>query len=66
MSGHSSTVQALLLERIGYERRGRLDRVAQVDELLARLGVSVETETATIEPQTETAARKKPLRRKKG
>lgn len=66
MSDHNSTVQALLIERIGYERRGRLDRVAQVDELLARLGVNVPVETATAEPQIETAARKKPLRRKKG
>lgn len=66
MSNHSSTVQALLLERIGYLRRGRLDRVAQVDALLADLGIGVETETASVEPQIETASRKKPLRRKKG
>jgi hypothetical protein len=66
MSEHSSTVQALLIERIGYQRRGRLDRVAQVDELLARLGVAVEVETASVAPQSETAVRKKPLRRKKG
>lgn len=59
-------MQALLIERIGYLRRGRLDRVAQVDELLARLGVAVEHETASVEPQVETATRKKPLRRKKG
>jgi adenylylsulfate kinase-like enzyme len=64
MSDHNSTVQALLIERIGYERRGRLDRVAQVDALLARMGVAVET--TSIEPQEETAARKKPARRKKG
>lgn len=64
MSDHNSTVQALLIERIGYERRGRLDRVAQLDALLARMGVAVET--ASIEPQVETAARKKPARRKKG
>ena len=64
MSDHNSTVQALLTERIGYERRGRLDRVAQLDALLARMGVTVET--ASIEPQTETATRKKPTKRKKG
>lgn len=59
-------VQALLAERTGYERRGLTDRVAEVDAVLARLGVVTEIETATAQPQVETAARKKPLRRKKG
>jgi hypothetical protein len=61
-----STVQMLLIERIGYQRRGLTDRVKQIDDLLARLGEDVSIETATAEPQIETAARKKPLRRKKG
>lgn len=64
MTDHDRTVQALLFERMGYERRGRLDRVAQVDALLAQLGIAVET--ASVEPQVETATRKKPLKRKKG
>lgn len=59
-------VQALLAERLGYQRRNLPHRVAEIDEQLSRLGVSVTVETATIEPQAETATRKKPLRRKKG
>lgn len=66
MAQHTSTVQALLIERIGYERRGLSHRVAQVNELLTRLGVPIPVETASIEPQVETAARKKPTKRKKG
>lgn len=64
MQDHNSIVQALLFERSGYERRGLHDRVAQVDAVLESLGVEIET--SSIEPQTETATRKKPLRRKKG
>lgn len=64
MAEHRSTVQALLIERIGYERRGLTHRVAQVDELLARLGVAVES--ASLDMQTETATRKKPSKRKRG
>jgi hypothetical protein len=64
MADHNGTVQALLIERIGYERRGLTHRVAQVDELLARLGIAVES--AAVEPQAETATRKKPLKRKRG
>ena len=59
-----SLIQALRLERIGYVQRGRMDRVADVDALLLRLGAEVET--ASIQPQVETAARQKPTRRKKG
>jgi hypothetical protein len=65
MSDQRSTIQALLIERLGYERRGLTERVKQVDELLARLGYQTE-ETATLEPQKETATRKRPLRRTKG
>ncbi len=57
-------IESLRLERIGYVKRGRHDRVADVDALLLRLGAEVET--ASIEPQVETATRKKPLKRKKG
>jgi hypothetical protein len=66
MSDNDKTIQALLVERLGYQRRNLPHRVAQIDELLSRLGVSVAVETATVEPQSETATRKKPLRRKKG
>lgn len=59
-----SLIQSLRLERIGYVQRGRMDRVADVDALLFRLGAEVET--ASVEPQVETAARKKPAKRKKG
>lgn len=58
-------IAALLLERRGYVARGLAHRVAAVDAALAALNYHV-TETATIEPQTETATRKKSLRRKKG
>jgi len=58
-------IAALLEERRGYVARGLANRVAAVDAALAALNYHV-TETATIEPQTETATRKKPLRRKKG
>lgn len=59
-----SLIQSLRLERIGYVQRGRMDRVADVDALLLRLGAEVET--ASIEPEVETATRKKPAKRKKG
>jgi len=61
----ASQVAALLAERRGYVARGLTDRVAAVDAALAALNYHV-AETATIEPQTETATRKKPLRRRKG
>jgi hypothetical protein len=38
----SQVVEALLVERDGYVRRGRMDRVAQVDAQLARFGVAVD------------------------
>jgi len=61
----ASQIAALLAERRGYVARGLTDRIAAVDAALAALNYHVR-ETATIEPQTETATRKKPLRRKKG
>lgn len=59
-----SLIQSLRLERSGYVQRGRMDRVADVDAVLLQLGAEIET--ASIEPQVETAARKKPAKRKKG
>lgn len=57
-------ISALLTERLGYVRRNLPDRVAEVDARLAALGHEIET--ATVQPQVETAARKKPTKRKKG
>jgi hypothetical protein len=54
----STTVEALLIEREGYLRRGLKDRVAQVDAQLAQFGVAVEV--ASVAPKTETASRSKP------
>lgn len=65
MTDSAKIISALLEERRGYVMRGRTDRVASVDDALAALGYDV-TETAAIEPQTETATRKKPTRRTKG
>ena len=58
-------ISALLEERRGYLARRLSERVADVDAALAALNYAV-TETATIEPQAETATRKKPTRRTKG
>jgi hypothetical protein len=57
-------IAALLEERRGYVARRLADRVADVDAALAALNYAV-AETATVEPQVETATRKKPLRRKR-
>lgn len=54
-------IAALLVEREGYVRFGKKDRVAAVDEELAKLGY----ETAKAEPVTETAIVKKPGRPRK-
>lgn len=56
-------VRALLEERQGYVKRGLPDRVKAVDDSLARLGYVVES--ATIEPATERAVKKKPSRKTK-
>lgn len=42
MGRDQAVVDALLIERRGYVQRGRADRVAQVDEQLARHGHVVE------------------------
>lgn len=57
-------ITALLAERHGYVLRNLPERVAAVDARLAALGHQIET--ATVQPQVETAARKKPTKRKKG
>lgn len=63
----NSHIAALLIEREGYVRRGRHDRVAMVDEVLRTLGYQVDdVETTAIEHDVETTTRKKSGRRKKG
>jgi hypothetical protein len=54
-------IEALLIEREGYLRRGRKDRVAQVDAVLASMGYGVES--ATVEPDAERATTRKPKKR---
>ena len=53
----TSIVQALLIEREGYLRRGRKDRVAAVDAELKKYGVEVEAkrEHRTVEVETAEA-----------
>ena len=64
-------VAALLLEREGYLRRGRQDRVAMIDQALRDIGfehdyLTTPVETASVQPIVETTTRKKPTQRKKG
>jgi hypothetical protein len=58
----STQVEALLLEREGYLRRGLKDRVALVDAQLAHYGIAVET--ASADHSVETASRSKPKPRR--
>jgi len=67
ISDMDKQIEALLVERSGYERRGLKDRVKACDEALRALGHSVKTaeiETATIEPAAERAVRKAAPKRK--
>ena len=63
-------IEALLVERLGYERRGLKDRVKGVDAALRELGfehkylINPEIETASIEPVAERATRKAVSKRK--
>lgn len=59
----SKEIQSLLAEREGYLRRGRSDRVAQVDDALALLGHRT-TESATIQPESERAVIPRATKRK--
>lgn len=62
-------INALLLERAGYERRGLEDRVKAVDEALRELDFDhdylTEKETTAVAVETERAAVKKPKKRAK-
>ena len=63
----SKQIDALLVEREGYVRRGLKDRVKACDDALAQLGYKVkvvEVETAAIEPVAERATRKAAPKRK--
>ena len=63
----SKLIASLLVERAGYVRRGKKDRVKQVDESLAELGYvqkHSETESASIEPETERAVTPRVTKRK--
>ena len=67
----SKYVESLLVERAGYVRRGKKDRVKQVDEALAELGYVdkyaekySEKESATIEQEAERAVTPRVTKRK--
>ena len=63
----SKQIDALLVEREGYVRRGLKDRVKACDDALAQLGYKakvVEVETAAVEPVAERATRKAASKRK--
>ena len=62
-------VEALLVERAGYERRGLKDRVKAVDAVLRELDfdhkyMSDEVESASVEPVVERAVVKAAKKRK--
>jgi hypothetical protein len=60
-------IEALLVERAGYERRGLKDRVKSCDDALTALGYKskvAEVETAAVEPVAERATRKAAPKRK--
>ena len=63
----SKQIDALLIEREGYVRRGLKDRVKACDDALAQLGYKskvIEIETAAVEPVAERATRKAAPKRK--
>ena len=67
ISNMKNQIEALLIERAGYEMRGLKDRVKACDEVLRALGHSAKTpeiETATVEPVAERATRKAAPKRK--
>jgi uncharacterized protein (UPF0335 family) len=61
-------IEALLVERAGYERRGLKDRVKAVDAALRDLGFDhkymPEVEVASVEPVLETAVLKSGKKKK--
>jgi uncharacterized protein (UPF0335 family) len=61
-------IEALLVERAGYERRGLKDRVKAVDAALREVGFDhkymPEVEVASVEPVLETAVLKSGKKKK--
>ena len=69
ISNMNKQIEALLIEREGYVRRGLKDRVKAVDASLRELGfdhkyMADEIETAAVEPVAERATRKAAPKRK--
>jgi hypothetical protein len=69
ISNMNKQIEALLIEREGYVRRGLKDRVKAVDTSLRELGfdhkyMADEIETAAVEPVAERATRKAASKRK--
>lgn len=62
MNKKAALIESLKAERAGYLRRGLVQRVAALDEVLASLGVR---ELAAVEPEIEIATVAKGKRRKK-
>lgn len=64
----SKEINALLVERAGYERRGLKDRVKAVDEALRELGFDhkylPEIEVASVEPEVEKSVLKRGKKKK--
>jgi len=60
-------IDALLAEREGYIRRGKMDRVAQIDALLKKVDVAADDQVdiATVQPADERAIMPRPRKRKK-
>lgn len=59
-------INALLVERLSYERRGLHDRAALVTEVLHNLGYTESTdtvETATVEPPVERSVKRRAKKR---
>lgn len=59
-------IESLLIERAGYVQRGLKDRVADVDAALRDAGYKTESpkvETATAQPEVETASKPAPKKR---
>lgn len=65
----SNMIAALLAEREGYARRGKMDRVAEVDAQLRELGFEHKQmqrpiEAAAVEPAIERSVRKKAAKKR--
>ena len=61
-----SLISSLLVERLGYERRGLHERAAMVTQTLRDLGYNEQdttTETATVEPAAERAVKRRVKKR---